>query len=376
MEVNLNGIKVKYNSYGFIFNPYTLYMYSTQYVEKSTIRVTVDPGGLNIVIDRVMMPYVLNAYWHVSFDISGALRLLFNPDEFWQVMVNDHILSKDATVRIEQYFPSNPTPVLRGEIKVTSIWGALQVGEPYADLDIYKHHNTYIMWPGLPFTVPLLKLDSYDPLYWSRRDDDGPYEELGPLTFGKYNLKIDRRGANDSIVLRFDPKPMEEWPGVYSKEFDHTFKGFDRLRTFWINIKIAPCERPDSVYLRWIGPLGGWYYFLFDRVSTARVTTDKTPFIEPYFESINDFSYMDHPGTGSPVGKTGQENLNVMASLIEPEIYEYVQTLETSPIVYMQVQGGAWTRVNIAPGTFTRTRDQLQDISFTINKPQLFLQSL
>jgi len=369
-QIEKHGIKITYPDYGFVFNPYSIIMES-EILTPQTVTLLIDPkdntdNWINTTVVYNLAQYNSTTYRAVA-DISSIAQLKFSRDRFLgSIEKVDKTLHQTFTVIATVIRDNKPEKI--GEFPCSVIWGGLQIGEQY------KHRDTFIYWPGKPFTVPLLALGLENPLNWYERIDEETYSNKGPLPNGKYNLDIESPAtrARRRIVYRFDKNPADKWPGIFDRTFDHTFRGYDE-NTFWINIDVAPCVR-DGVYLRWIGPLGEWFYFNFDLVSRSRVVTNNPTVVE----NVYDFTEISpvHPGTGGSIGKEGQDNVVITATLINNEVFDYVWTLGTSPIVDMLVGDDLWVRVNIAPGTFNRTTAELQDITYTINLPKSHLQTL
>lgn len=378
---NVNGVSAQWEDSGYVFNPYPIYIQTT---ERCTIRLRVDqsysPNRYNIPIDREPVRKTSNStIYETVFDVSGVSRLLFPRELFGVVQYKDEIFRSNAQINIYKIMPGTTTEIYIGGMNNIIDWGGLQIGE------LYKRRDTFMYWEGLPFTVPLT-YDRYPdggqvPLYWYERIDEGTYSNRGAMGIGKYNLPVGGYGAKRRIVWKFTHTPIDQWEGIFTREFDHTFRGIGS-DSFFINIRVAPCVR-DGLYLRWVSPLGEWLYFNFDITNRSKVSSNNTISIEPEFYNVNPRSmqYGIHPGTTNPIGKNGQVTYAVVANLIDSDIFDYVNTLETSPLVYMYLgidEAGAdsWARVDIAPGTFVRSGANLQDLTFNVLMPREFLQSL
>lgn len=377
---NVNGVSAQWEPYGYAFNPYPIYVQTT---ERCTIRLRVyqhqDRYRYNIPIDRDPIAQPGETIYKTIFDISGVSRLFFD-DDLSEIQFIDDKLRVPVQINIYKIMPGTTNEIYIGGMVNIVDWGGLQIGQTY------NVRDTYIYWKGLPFTVPLTILyqeENIVPVQWYERIDEGTYSSRGVLGVGKYNLNITgiATTAKRRIVWRFGTVPIDNWTGIFTREFDQTFRGIDD-GTFFINIRVAECVR-EGIYLRWVSPLGEWLYFNFDIASRSKVTTNNSITIEPDYTTVhpdNTNGYA-HPGTGVPISKNGQETITAVANLIEPDIFDYVNTLETSPLIYMYdgvSESGAtkWIRVDVAAGTFVRSGSHLQDLTFNVLMPRDLLQSL
>lgn len=387
-----NFLKVEWPDYGYIFNPIPVRMYA---YEDVALRVVVDPQQpppptptwpeyIDVTLDKPLLktnPNPGDPYREGVLDLSGALQAMFDRD-LLNVQQIDNVLLR--VVRLDIYLlRPDVEPEFLTTTSIQAVWGATQVGDYNTFEDsVFSpgigNISKYKYFKGLPFTVPLQILPSVtEPVYWYQRIDEGQYESRGQLTTGKYNLLINSAAslAQRRIVFRFDKKPIADWDGIYTAEFDHTFRGGDEGSHIAI-IDVAECTR-EGMYLRWIGPLGEWYYYNFDIVQRTTTSGNSEINVEPlYWETTYDLAN-GHPGTRHPIGKTGQERVQLNANLIDQQTYEYVRTILTSPIVMLYASDNGqerWTRINVATGTFNRSLAVTQDLSFSVDLPQMQLQ--
>lgn len=358
------GVKVSQPEIGFVFDPILVNITSEK---DELIRVVVYRGEEEIMIER-------NAYRNkVVFDLSTVSQMLFTRDDLTEVKVAtpdkknpDTGLKKDVVFAVYKYDPLKDKLVGFGLVKC--FYGSIQPGMPY------KRYNTFEYFPGMPFTVPVLIDGRYN---WLARTDNGTYTNYGWMEHNRFNLLVDYPEARERIVYRFD-RTMEEQPGIFDTTFDHTFRGIGK-DTFFINIRIGRCI-PGGVYLRWIGPQGEWFYYMFREIQRKQEFKDQGISLETSPEMYGYNSNNWHPGTGGPVGKTMQESVVLSANFMEEDIFSYVRTIAGSPRVDMYVPGSdgeaQWLAVTPHAETFSTAERALQDFQFTLLLPKRTLQSL
>ena len=114
----------------------------------------------------------------------------------------------------------------------------------------------------------------------------------------------------------------------------------------------------------WLNSLGGRSYFLFKNKG-------ETLNIEK--EEYNKKNYMNNAifDTVKQCNKIAKRVLTLALPLAEKNIYDYVEEVLYSPMVYMfDIKANAFIRVNVQTGDFERTSAELQDFVFKIELPE------
>lgn len=364
----------------FIFNPVLMRITAGSLLP---LRVRVSDGTNSYQAERT--PRQIGWSYTLDFDLSGMIQGLFDTGTFGtNVRGADSELAKSITIELFAQNATNPAQYdFLGSGQQFCIWGAMQIGQKY------KIYERLTYFPGYPFTVHLLIENKPSGLTWYSRQDNEGYDQRGLLGNGKYNLEPSGGDltAERRIVYRFD-KPSEQWPGIFDRTFDHTFRGITDDTQFII-LDVAKCtsEKSNGVYLRWIGMQGEWFYYLFDRANVTDNITDVAPQIEQYYTSVDISLAGDyrnwHPGTGGPVGKLDQPVFSLVAPLLKEHEVDYVRQILSSPRVDMLLSNpdatflnATWVRVNVQPGSFSLNNEVLRDVTFNILLPNMQTQRL
>ena len=106
----------------------------------------------------------------------------------------------------------------------------------------------------------------------------------------------------------------------------------------------------SGIYLMWLNHWGGKSYFLFKK---------KGDMLKRLNDTVNQWN------------KTAKRVLTLALPLAEKNIYDYVEEVLYSPMVYMfDIKANAFIRVNVQTGDFERTSAELQDFVFKIELPE------
>jgi hypothetical protein len=102
-------------------------------------------------------------------------------------------------------------------------------------------------------------------------------------------------------------------------------------------LKITKCECKNPIYLKWIGPLGGWNYWLFER----------TQFVIDNAASTGEFGiYSDDISTQQSdsdyLGKEAYEAWTVGTEAVNDDEWKGLETLFNSPTVMVLVNPDTW----------------------------------
>ena len=120
----------------------------------------------------------------------------------------------------------------------------------------------------------------------------------------------------------------------------------------------------SGIYLMWLNHWGGKSYFLFKKKGDMlKVDGEDYNKKNIYDSRLND--------TVNQLNKTAKRVLTLALPLAEKNIYDYVEEVLYSPMVYMfDIKANAFIRVNVQTGDFERTSAELQDFVFKIELPE------
>lgn len=120
----------------------------------------------------------------------------------------------------------------------------------------------------------------------------------------------------------------------------------------------------SGIYLMWLNHWGGKSYFLFKKKGDM-LKVDGEDYNK---KNIYDLRLND---TVNQWNKTAKRVLTLALPLAEKNIYDYVEEVLYSPMVYMfDINANAFIRVNVQTGDFERTSAELQDFVFKIELPE------
>lgn len=120
----------------------------------------------------------------------------------------------------------------------------------------------------------------------------------------------------------------------------------------------------SGIYLMWLNHWGGKSYFLFKKKGDMLKVDGE----EYNKKNIYDLRLND---TVNQWNKTAKRVLTLALPLAEKNIYDYVEEVLYSPMVYMfDIKANAFIRVNVQTGDFERTSAELQDFVFKIELPE------
>lgn len=203
-----------------------------------------------------------------------------------------------------------------------------------------------------------------------------PYGSGG--RFGIYEIYPERICPNATQYVVFTQKgnpSSNNALSVFDTTFDYTFFSMNEYNTI---TKLIIDNSHDGTYLRWIDRLGMYQYFLFSKGKTTRknklstnTIVDDYPIGDMYFPNHERTSHIDCDVTT----KCGAPSL-------ESDIYDYVSTVVTSPIIDMYMGKNRngdelWVPVNIVASNYEYDpKKRLHDLEITIALPTLNSQSL
>lgn len=293
----------------------------------------------------------------VTFDIQSIAQGLFNfKDYMFGVVVEDidKTLIKELTFTVtDGYTAQNRAVIVR--------WGALQVGSYISEYYYKKYVLRYFKKSTptdrqLPFTVPINSIDeSGAQIYVS---NDGK-----PEVYSGFDIN----GLKLNIPYNFENTIKE------AKFIIYEYSQLD------VRVRITNCT--DGIYLRWLNNVGDWCYYLLSPANSS-IAVKSVDNIDLSYESYRASPYVNkiNKGTSKPRTKNVVRKQKLFASLIDKYDFELLQSLVES--VYVDVYTGngkgydTWLGVNISDGTFTQSKDNLQDFECEMIYPEINQPSL
>lgn len=295
--------------------------------------------------------------------ISSLLELLFT----------NYLFNRSAEVKVEVSI--NDTNCF--SFTTIAIWGNLALGEcfgsmrlKYPDTNYRRYERNLIWFRKYPFTLSLFRhnndmefqssvdggLYTPNPINSATTRNIGFNEVVPAILFPK---------VNENVVVKYTITGTDNLIGVFDKTFDHTFhdgSGSDST----ILTKLKVCDDSAGYYLRWVDRHGYLQYFLFVKGNRTYKNTPESIDIDEdisirgmYFSNLARVRHIDVKTTN----KCCAVNLPF-------EIYEYVLTIFTSPIVdwYLGMDSNGtevWQPVKISASSIVFSPKQvLNDIEF------------
>lgn len=161
----------------------------------------------------------------------------------------------------------------------------------------------------------------------------------------------------------------------FDKTFDYTFFMSGEMTTI---TKLIIDHSKEGVYLRWIDRFGMYQYYLFSKGKTVRknklgsdAIVDELPVGGMYFSNHERTSHIDCDVST----KCG-------APMLEQDIYDYVSSIVTSPIIdiYMGMERNGeelWVPVNIVASSYEYDpQTLLHDLEIEVSLPSINAQTL
>lgn len=321
--IEKDGIKIVVPEFGWAFNPIIVGSIDTT---GNNYRIWVSVSDANDSTDTPIATISrVPKDGKMTFDLSGISQLLFNRDEFYKIEEKDTTLFKT----LKATFKVLNKVITIGSADINVIWGGMQIGETF------NQNRTYRFFKGYPFTIPLY-LDSEQTATINDTDNI--------LSAGKYNLPI----SADTII----------------QAGDNTI----------IKVEQKDCTAYGDIYLRWLNARSEWCYYLFKQTSETIGTEVSDIVFEQFYDTV---SYVNghHAGTGQYVGKSGTKMKSLTAVFLDANMYEYISSIATSPIIDMY-DNGNWMRVKINDTDIVKSSKVLQDISIEIVLPDMITQKL
>lgn len=299
-----------------------------------------------------------------------------------------------------------------------AIWGTLPLGGRYNAYGLFSlsgktsFERTRIWFRNYPFKVSMFSVNANPPIVCSADGKVVAYQSLPELPAGaptdpdgewvdadgnlyQYDASAKEYYTEDVGNGRelgiFDITPSWLFPdakesatirigelgtaNVFDETFDYTF--YQRgLSTHIIHLKVS--NEKSGYYLRWIDSLGELQYFLFaNKVVTQKNTLSADTISD--MEKVGPMCYPDHV---RHTQITSVRTCNCCAVSLPREIYEYVCSIVTAPIVDLYLGRAPsgreiWVPVNIVAASYDYdTTKPLNDLTLAFTLPEYKSQTL
>lgn len=348
---------------GFCFNPVVLNIYgqSWHHVE---VTVTDTDSGTAHTEKRAMFGsscfFDVSFYMQEHFDATAFGRI-----DYSQSGAQDSGLGRLFSVDVDLYTDST-TLADSFSFNTFIIWGAMKVGERY------NGERALTWFKNFPFTVGMYTAGQSTVTVTA----DGLRLSSIQLSERKaYNLMLTGIEADNELILNLPAGTAG------ASVFDHTFDfTFQAMKNEASTVRLTVDNCTEGVYLRWVDRHGCYCYWLFIRGDESKQVANDGEFMR---NNMQDYSYTNgyHGGSGRKQRKTEEDTLPVCAPLVDGDTYDFLYQLALSPVVDMyagkDTEGNhRWQAVNIAVGTYSKTRAVLQDFTAEIILPETRVQSL
>lgn len=271
------------------------------------------------------------------------------------------------------------------------IWGSLALGEAFGPYGVYKdsgkeYYECKRVWfRKFPFAVSMFSAASNPKVA-------GAIDGGIPKTISGYGSSVKISSGNLNRFGLFELVPSVDFPTAKNKAayglgglgdastFDSTYDFTFQLPgkgSFIVNLEV--CDNEDGFYLRWLDRHGCIQYFLFVKgTSTVKNTLDK--FIVSYDSEEVEGMHFANQNRNSHVD--GAITCKCCANALPDEIYEYVSSIVTSPMI--DLYGGKtsdgkeiWIPVNIVASNHEYNHKKvLNDLIISFTMPDINAQTI
>lgn len=348
----------------FCFNPIVINIlgHAWEYVE--AVITDVESGNFNS--ERRVM-FGTSCFFDISFYAQSYFdQVDFKKVDYKKIGAQDSGLGR--LFSIEMNFYSDSTTLANSfQFNTFIVWGAMKVGEKY-------NGNRVMTWfKHFPFSVGMYS-STKATIYVVSDGSRLPSIELSDRRV--WNIILDDYiDADKELIINLPAN------GVTASVFDHTFDfTFLGILNESSTVRLLVDDSMTGIYLRWIDRHGYYCYWLFTSGDENRQVTNDGEFIR---NNMQDYSYANgyHGGAGRKQRKTEEYALPICAPLIDSDTYDFLFQLATSPVVDMYAGKDMygvdrWLAVNIAVGSYNKTRAALQDFVCTIILPETNVQGL
>lgn len=354
---------------------------------------------LNVICNEVPRSICVEVF-------NGSARIYFS--RILQLFFEDykHFRTLDFTVSLSL----SGTNIF--STSFVAIWGSLKLGDRYNAYGLFKfdgkaeYERTRIWFKKFPFKVSMFSLNPEHTIVCMMDGISTPYVPLPSIPSDTpANVDGELRGT-DNKIYQFDTSTQKFFPedvgngmeygifdinpewtfsqakkaaslrigdratlNVFDSTFDYTFYQ-NGLTTHIVNLRISNDE--CGYYLRWIDCHGELQYFLFTKgVETDKNTVNSDTVSD--MENVGPMSFSNHIRNTQITSKT---TCKCSAVLLPDEIYEYVSTIISAPIIDLYIGRSAsgreiWVPVNIVASSYDyNTVQKLHNLIIAFSLPE------
>lgn len=344
----LNGsnefTQIELNDIGYLFSQ-NIVKISTTNTKIKEVEISVSENGSKSYKERWVFNEVTGAKRDISYILREFIDLeRLNPfsDGKSETCVNTLSLSFNVIT-------NDGTDIYSGIDNYTIIFGAMRPYDSIFNRDSNIKVKSFVNFP-FSLDFPLMKGGAVK--YSNESDVRYRHQESGNALIslnspgGYYgNYKV-------SMLKSFTTNTYNNYPFVLLNQSSNVKYEVD----------IDTCI--SGIYLMWLNHWGGKSYFLFKKKGDMLKVDGE----EYNKKNIYDLRLND---TVNQWNKTAKRVLTLALPLAEKNIYDYVEEVLYSPMVYMfDINANAFIRVNVQTGDFERTSAELQDFVFKIELPE------
>lgn len=373
----------------FAFNPLYLSVSTAASITKAVFGVTCEGKSRNINVE------LFNGKANIYF--SRILQLFFEDYKHFRTLSFTISLSVSGSVVFST--------------SLMAIWGSVPLGGRYNAYGLFKnadksHYERVRIWfKKYPFKVSMFSVNKNPEIICAGDGSTVQYKAVPSLpSLAPTNLDgewVDSDGnlfqydssakeyfkedvGNCSEIGIFDLNPAWLFPqakysasirigeigtaNVFDDTFDYTFYQ-QGLSTHVVKLRVS--EDSAGYYLRWIDRFGELQYFLF----TSGIVTQKNNLSSDTIADMERVGPMDYPGHVRTSQVTNVRTCKCCATSLRREIYEYVSTIVSAPIIdlYLGKSAGGreiWVPVNIVSASHDYdTTKPLNDLAISFTMP-------
>ena len=398
--------KLVNNDSSFEFPDSVVFAFNPLYCTFSTI-LTLSAVKFSVVcnnVERNINVQLLNGKATIYF--SRILQLFF--DDY------KHFRTLNFTIAIKD--PKTNTNIF--STSLLAIWGSLTLGARYNAYGLFnftgksQYERTRIWFKKFPFKVSMFSVNLNPQIKCTCDGSPVAYTSIPSLPSGTpsdlHGEWVDSKGnicqydasmqsyfiedvGNGREYGIFDVNPARLFPSakrnatlrigeigtvnVFDNTFDYTFYQ-NGLSTHIVNLKVSN----DSMgyYLRWIDRYGELQYFLF----TNRIASEKNALASDTTSDMEQIGPMWFPNHVRHTQVTSKITCKCSAVALPREIYEYVASVVTSPIIDLYLGKSAsgreiWVPVQIVSASHDfDTTKPLNDLTIAFTLPEYKSQTL
>lgn len=280
-------------------------------------------------------------------------------------------MGKDVSFVVDAILDDADLTDITFTFDVFYVWGALKTGGQ----ETYNGYRTLKWFRKFPFTI-------------------GVYSGGGSALFKKDGVADRFVNLSEQGVWNIPMKSTDNAKSYYvvsdcsgafvevtfDSTFDMTFRySGGGVKTDKIRIDIVD-DYDEGYYLRWIDRHGFYCYYLFKSGDESRKTTSDELFMRNNLLAY-DMTYGYQGYTGRQQQMSREDTIPVCAALVDSYTWDMLFDITSSPCVdlfagYDSDNTPKWLPVTVLAGSYTKTRDVLQDFVCSIVMPDVPIQKL